>query len=289
MSEMNGFSFELTRRAFPRGGRIACQGVAGAYSQMAAEKCFPEGELSFVSTFAEVFRAVREGGADFGVVPAENNTYGTVRGVQEELKEGGVTIARCTQIRIEHRLLVKKGTRPEEIDRIFSHEQAIGQCSVYLNGLPEHVQVIPCLNTAIAAQEVAGMNGAHAAAIASLRASELYGLEPLDIAVMNTKHNYTRFYVLQKEPYVYPGANRISLLFTVEHRPGALYDALEKFKALGINMYKLESLPIPGRNFKFMFYVDIEASMADPVVVRILERMCAECGTLLYLGNYEEV
>ena len=273
--------------AFPQEGRIACQGIQGANSQIAAERMFPYGKLLFFKNFEGVVDAVRMGLADYGVLPIENNTYGSVRAVYEGLKKGEVTIIRGERLLIRHELLVKPGTRLSAVRRIYSHEQAIGQCGQFLKTL-KNVEVIPCLNTAVAARQISESEDNDAAAIASPSCAELYGLEPLDVRLQDSDNNYTRFICIAKDRVVYPGSNRVSLILSVPHQPGSLYRVLEILAKAGIDMLKLESVPIVGRDFEFLFYVDIAASVADPEIRRVLEDLKQACQTCLYLGNYLE-
>ena len=272
---------------FPAEGRIAVQGIAGANSQTAAERMFPRGKLLFFKNFEGVAEAVRMGLADYGVLPIENNIFGSVRAVYEELKKGGVTIIRGERLLIRHELLVKPGTKLEDIRKIYSHEQAIGQCSRFLKAL-KNVEVVPCLNTAVAAREISEMEGSGAAAIASPACADLYGLKPLDVRIQDSDNNYTRFIAIARERAVYPGSNRVSLILSVPHKPGSLYRVLEKLARAGIDMLKLESAPIAGRDFEFLFYIDIAASVTDPTVRGLLDDLRAACTDYLYLGNYLE-
>lgn len=273
---------------FPKDGRIACQGVPGAYSEMAARRMFSNGKLMFLKTFDAVFEAVKSGLCEFGILPIENNTYGSVRAVYDLLLKGEVTIVRGERLNIHHGLLVNSGTRLTDIKEIRSHEQAIGQCSHFLKNLSEDVWVVPCLNTALAAREVSKSGRKDLAAIASDRSAELYHLDILPVNIMDSDNNYTRFICIQKERAVYPGANRISLILNVAHKPGALFEVLERFEKLKINMLKLESRPIIGRDFEFMFYIDIEASVTDEKVVGMLKKLEDSCREFTYLGNYAE-
>jgi len=273
---------------FPKGGMIACQGVEGAYSQLAAKKLFPEGQILFFKTFDAVFDAVRNGMCGFGVLPIENNSYGSVKAVYERLEKGEVSIVRSERLLISHELLAKPGAELKDITEIYSHEQALGQCSGFLKKLGDSVQVMPCLNTAVAARKVSESEGKHAAAIASPECAQIYGLKSLHEKVQDSDNNYTRFICIAGEKAVYPGANRISLILSVQHRPGALYEVLGKFAELGINMIRLESSPIVGRDFEFLFYIDIEASVTDPKVREMLHALSESCPDFVYLGNYSE-
>ena len=176
----------------------------------------------------------------------------------------------------------------DDITEIYSHQQAIGQCSRFLNKL-SGVRVIPCDNTAMAAKMVAESGNRHAAAISSHPCAALYGLDTVNADIQDSDNNYTRFICVSKEPVIYEGADRISLILACDNKPGALYDILSKLAALGINMTKLESCPVTGRNFEFIFFLELEASVADPSVLAMLEELERSCAGFRFLGNYAEV
>lgn len=289
MALTDGYRILPETAVFPRGGRIACQGIMGANSQICASALFPEGKMIYFRHFRAVARAVEEGMCDFGVLPIENNTYGSVKDVYRILGERRVSIVRGMAQPIRHVLLAKPGTKMKDIRRVISHEQALGQCSEFLRSLGDKVAEDACLNTAIAAREVAESDGNGTACISAPECAALYGLEILKKNIADTSTNFTRFIVIAPKPDIYPGANRISLIINVPHVPGALAKVLTLFADAGINMMKLESAPIPGRNFEFSFYIDIEASVRDEKVRQILARLREKCPGYTFLGNYEEL
>ena len=273
---------------FPQTGLIACQGVEGANQQVACDRLFPRGNIVYVKTFAAVVSAVESGLCKFGVLPIENSSNGSVRAVYQLLQEHNLTIVRSTRLCIRHELLALPGTRMEDITEIYSHEQAIGQCSKYLSRL-NGVRVIPCDNTAMAAKMVAESGNRHAAAISSHSCAALYGLECINDQIQDSDNNYTRFICIAKDPVIYAGANRISLILSFENKPGALYEILSKLAALDINMTKLESCPVAGSDFEFIFFIELDASVQDPSVLAMLEEMERCCASFHFLGNYAEV
>ena len=273
---------------FPKTGTVACQGVEGANSQTACDRLLPRGELRYVNTFDDVVRAVEEGKCQFGMLPIENSSNGSVRATYDLLQKHSLSVVRAVRLCIRHELLALPGTRLEDIREIYSHEQAIGQCSRFLSGL-EGVKVIPCGNTAMAAQRVAEGGDPGIAAISSHPCAQLYGLACVKDDIQNSDNNYTRFFCVAKNPAIYAGANRISLIVGCDNRPGALYEILSKFSALGINMTKLESCPVTGRNFEFVFFMEIEASVLEEGVLGMLEELERECASLHFLGNYAEI
>ena len=273
---------------FPKTGTVACQGVEGANSQTACDRLFPRGELRYVNTFDDVVRAVEEGECQFGVLPIENSSNGSVRAAYDLLQAHSLFVVRSIRLCIRHELLALPGTRLEDIREIYSHEQAIGQCSRFLRGL-EGVKVIPCGNTAMAAQKVAQGGDPGIAAISSHPCAQLYGLACVKDDIQNSDNNYTRFFCVAKNPAIYAGANRISLIVGCDNRPGALYEILAKFSALGINMTKLESCPVTGRNFEFVFFLEIEASVLERGVLGMLEELERTCASFHFLGSYAEI
>ena len=273
---------------FPQTGLVACQGVEGANSQVACDRLLPRGNIVYVKTFEAVVSAVESGLCKFGVLPIENSSNGSVRAVYELLQDHRLSIVRSTRLCIRHELLALPGVKMDDITEIYSHEQAIGQCSHFLEGL-NGVRVIPCDNTAAAAKMVSERGDRHAAAISSHACAELYGLESVRDDIQDSDNNYTRFICIAKDPVIYAGANRISLVIACDNKPGALYEILSKLAALGINMTKLESCPVTGRNFEFIFFLELEASVLEPGVLPMLEELERSCQNFQFLGNYAEV
>ena len=273
---------------FPQTGLVACQGVEGANSQVACDRLLPRGNIVYVKSFEAVFSAVESGLCKFGVVPIENSSNGSVRAIYDLIQRKKFSIVRSTRLCIRHELLALPGVKMDDITEIYSHEQAIGQCSKFLGSLGG-VRVIPCDNTAMAAKMVAESGSRHAAAISSHPCAALYGLQCVNDAIQDSDNNYTRFICITKDPVIYAGANRISLIISTDNKPGALYDVLSKLAALGINMSKLESCPVSGRNFEFIFFLELEASVQEPGVLPMLEELERSCADFHFLGNYAEV
>jgi chorismate mutase/prephenate dehydratase len=269
----------------PERATIACQGVEGAYSQLAAEKFFRRGDLMFVNSFEAVFDAVDKGLCEFGVLPIDNSTNGSVKQVYDLMIKKKFYITAATKLFVKHELLAKKGTSLSEISAVCSHEQGLQQCSGFLSSLPEEVEIITCDNTAMAARMVSESSG-KIAAISSHACGEIYDLECISDDIQNSENNYTKFIVITKQPTMYEGANHINLLLTLDHRPGALYDTISKFAILGINLTNLESHPIPGQDFEFMFFFELEASLMDDRVIKMLTALETSCDEFQFLGNY---
>ena len=273
---------------FPQTGMVACQGVEGGNSQAACDRLLPRGNIMYVKSFDGVVSAVESGLCQFGVLPIENSSNGSVRKVYQLLQEHDLSVVRSTRLCIRHELLALPGVKQEEITEIYSHEQAIGQCSQFLSGLKD-VKVIPCGNTALAAKMVAESGSRHAAAISSHPCAALYGLECVNSAIQDSDNNYTRFICVAKDPVIYAGASRISLIVAFENKPGALYEIISKLAAMDINMTKLESCPVAGSDFEFIFFLELEASVKAPGVLAMLEEMERSCAQFQLLGNYAEV
>ena len=273
---------------FPQTGLVACQGVEGANSQVACDRLLPRGNIVYVKSFEAVFSAVESGLCKFGVVPIENSSNGSVRAIYDLIQRKKFSIVRSTRLCIRHELLALPGVKMDDITEIYSHEQAIGQCSKFLGSLGG-VRVIPCDNTAMAAKMVAESGNRHAAAISSHPCAALYGLQCVNNAIQDSDNNYTRFICITKDPIIYAGANRISLIIACDNKPGALYEILSKLAALGINMTNLESCPVTGRNFEFIFFLELEASVHEPGVLPMLEELERSCANFQFLGSYAEV
>lgn len=270
----------------PGRATVACQGVEGAYSQFACDRMFEFPTIKYYGDFEDVFKAVNRGECRYGILPVENSTAGTVNKVYDLMNKHKFYITHSLKLFIRHSLLVPEGVKLEDIKEVFSHEQAINQCSNFLAELGVKVNV--CANTAKAAKMVAESGRKDCAAIGSKDCAELYGLKALKNGITNTDNNYTRFICISKTPEIYPGANKTSIMMVLPHKPGSLYNVLSKFAALGLNMTKLESRPIPGTNFEFMFYFDIDASVYSDNLKALLTELEDEAEQFSYLGSYSE-
>ncbi len=275
-------------KLFPQRANVACQGVEGAYSQIATDRIFKHPTIAYFDSFEGVFRAVEEGFSQFGVLPVENSTAGTVNQVYDLMMEHHFSIVRSTRIKIDHNVLAKPGTEMDQIKDIYSHEQAIRQCHRFLIEHP-YIKVHAVENTAIAARMVAESDRDDVAALSSRACAELYNLNILMHSVQDTGNNFTRFACITKDLTIYPGADRTSLMLIVNHEPGALYKVLSRFYALDINLVKLESRPIPDRDFEFMFYFDIECPAEAPEFATLINSLGDVCEEFRYLGSYREI
>lgn len=282
-------AIDSTPKMFPERADVACQGVEGAYSQIAAERLFRSPNIMFFSGWEKVFSAIEAGMCRYGVIPIENSTAGSVKKVYDLMISRNFKIVRTVRIKIDHSLLANKGAKLSEIKEIFSHEQAISQCAVFLSSLGPDVKITRIENTAKAAQMVAESGRTDVASISSRSCAIQYGLTTLASAIQDNGNNHTRFICITNKTEIYPGADRTSLMLVTPHKPGALYRILSRFNSLGINLIKLESRPIPERDFEFMFYFDLEASVYSPKLAQLLAELEQECEEFTYLGSYSEV
>jgi chorismate mutase/prephenate dehydratase len=211
-----------------------------------------------------------------------------VKKVYDLMIHHNFSIVRTFRLKVDHNLLAKPGAKLSDIREIYTHEQAIGQCSSFLSGLKD-VKVIPVENTAVAAQMVSKAEGNHAAAISSRSCGELYSLSCLASSVQDKGNNYTRFICISKKLEIYPGADKTSIMMILNHKPGALYKVLARMYVLGINVTKLESRPLPDRDFEFMFYFDLDTSIYSEEFVQLMCEIQDLCDEFKYLGSYTEV
>ena len=287
LTEQITTAIESTDKVFPQTATVACQGVEGAYSQLACEKLFRLPNIFYFNSFDAVFSAIEKGLCRYGIIPLENSTAGSVNKVYDLMMRHNFRIVRSVRLKVDHNLLVKPGTKLEDIQEIYSHEQAINQCARYLQKF-SGVKIIPCENTAMSAKYVSEAGGG-AAALSSRSCAKLYGLTCLEESVQDQGNNYTRFICISKDLEIYPGADRTSLMLVLPHTPGSLYKVLSRFYALGINLNKLESRPLPERDFEFMFYFDLDTPVYSPQFIQLMGELQNICEEFNYLGSYSEV
>ena len=278
---------DTTEQLFPRSASVACQGVEGAYSQMAADKLFKRPSIEYHRTFEGVFRAVDEGRVRYGVLPVENSTAGTVGAVYDLMMRHDFHIVRTCRVKVAHVLLGNHGATLEKVHEVYSHSQAIRQCSEFLDSRHDiNVHVVE--NTALAAQMVAKSGRTDVAALSSRSCADLYGLDVIDKDIQNKQSNVTRFACISKNLEIYPGADRTSLMMVTSNDPGSLYKVLARFYALDINLVKLQSRPIPDRDFEFMFYFDVQSPVVAPEFQTLMSSLGDVCEEYRYLGSYSE-
>ena len=281
-------SIENTAKLFPQAPMVACQGVEGAYSQIACEKIFKNPFIMYFKNFDGVFNAIEQGLCQYGILPIENSTAGSVKKVYDLMIHHNFSIVRTFRMKVDHNLIAKPGVKLADIKEIYSHEQAINQCHDFLKGLPG-VNIIPVENTAVAASMVAQSDRNDIAAISSHTCEEIYGLKSLADSIQDMGNNRTRFICISKNLEIYPGSDKTSIMMVLPHKPGALYRVLARMYVLGINVIKLESRPIPDRDFEFMFYFDLETSIYSEEFVQLMCELDDLCEEFKYLGSYTEV
>ena len=288
LTEQITAAVENTDPLFPKTATVACQGVEGAYSQLACEKIFKNPMIMYFKNFDAVFSAIEKGMCQYGILPIENSTAGSVNQVYDLMIQHNFSIVRTFRLKVDHNLLVNPGTRLEDIKEIYSHEQAISQCAGFLSKLPG-VNVSAVANTAVAAEMVAKSGRKDVAALSSRSCAQLYGLHNIASSVQDKGNNRTRFICISKNLEIYPGSDKTSIMMILNHKPGALYKVLARLYTLGINVTKLESRPLPDREFEFMFYFDLETSIYSEEFVQLMCEIQDFCEDFKYLGSYTEV
>lgn len=268
------------------GARIVYQGVEGAYSHGAALQYFGEAaDVYHVEHFGDAMEEVQAGRADFAVLPIENSSAGAVVDLYDILTHYSNSIVAETFLPVNHALLGTAEAEEEQIKTVYSHPQALMQSSGYLNSHRDWKQ-ISMENTAVAARKVLEDGDPTQAAVASEIAGRLYGLKVLKPSIQNNKGNTTRFVILAREQVYRRDAGKISICFELPHRSGTLYNILGHFIFNHVNMVMIESRPIPGRNWEYRFFVDIEGNLEDAAVKNALKGIGAEALNLRILGNY---
>lgn len=277
-----------TPENFPETATVACQGIKGAYSQIACNNIFSNANINYFNSFADVFTAIETGACQYGILPIENCLYGSVNQVYDLMNHHKFYITRSIKLKINHTLLAKPGATLSDITDVYSHQQAIGQCSDFLNKNPQ-IKVHICENTAIAAKKIADSDNLSTASISSPECADYYGLNIITDSIANADNNYTRFICISKKIEIYPDSNKISLVLKAAHKPGSLFSLISRFAALGLNITKLESRPIIGKEFEYMFYFDVEASVFSNEVQALISELCSDNSHSSFLGSYCEI
>jgi prephenate dehydratase len=265
--------------------RIAYQGEPGAYSEAVARQIKPDAQLIPCRSFEDVFDAVKGGPANYGVLPIENSVGGSIHRNFDLLLEHHIPIVGEAELPVVHHLLALPGTTMEQVRRIYSHPQALAQCDRFLRSL-KGVEVIATYDTAGSAKLIATDQMHDAAAIASARAAEVFGLHALKSSIQDYAHNVTRFLIIGPRPLTSDPADKTTIVFTLSNDPGALFKALSVFALRGIDLTKLESRPIPGRRWEYLFYADLAAARDHLPCVRALTHLAEFAPMLRVLGSY---
>ena len=267
--------------------RVVYQGVPGAYSEQACINFFgTEVNSEGLEQFEDCFQAVKEGRADYAVVPIENSSTGAIRQIYDLLTRYQCAMVGETTVKVEHCLMAPKGATLDTITHVYSHEQGLFQCEQYLNTRP-HWHRVPQADTAGSAQMVAHSGDITKAAICSARAAELYGLEILAHAINHNTHNTTRFVVVSPNMELREGADKISTVFVLPHEAGSLHEVLTVFAVHGLNMVKLESRPVPEHSWEYMFFLEFNGHLDEDVTADVLHELAQTTGDFRVLGNFK--
>lgn len=265
--------------------RIAYQGVVGAFSEQAALEFAPDATAVGFGSFREAFDATVQGACTHAILPVENSLAGSINQTYDLLTDSVLHVVGERIVRVHHNLLARPGVRFDEVERVYSHPQALAQCQEYLSR--HRFEAVTDFDTAGAAKILSENGGKGKAAIASKRAAEAYGLEVLDEHIEDRPFNYTRFFVLAAdEAPRAEGPSKTSMVLAVKHRPGDLVACLESFPRHGINMSKLESRPRRDKPWSYLFYIDIEGHIDDPEVAAAMTELMRKAAFVKYLGSY---
>ncbi|MEG1416191.1 MAG: prephenate dehydratase [Clostridium sp.] len=264
---------------------IGFQGVNGSYSEEALHAFFKEDvKTRALNTFDDVFKSLTDGEIDYGVIPIENSSTGGVLEVYDLLNKHEFSIVGEMCIRINHCLIAEDGADFNTIKEVYSHQQALDQCRDYINS--KGYRKVPYLNTAKSVEFIREANDKSLAAIASKRAANIYGLNILEENINTNKTNTTRFIIISKIMAVNEQCNKISIVFSIDHKIGCLYNVLRYFSENQVNMLKIESRPMKERPWEYIFYIDFEGNTSDPKVKIALENIKDNTNYFRLLGNY---
>ena len=283
-----GADFPIIPEEFiPEDARIiGCQGVSGSYQEQACKKLFGDKPLTFFKSFDEVFKAVDNSEIDYGVLPIINSTAGGVSETYDLMKKYDFFINARVHVEISHCLAARPGVAFSEIQRVYSHEQALTQCSEFL--IKSHLNSFPCLNTAMAAQQVKNSMDL-IACICSEDCAKLYGLEILQNGIANVSPNYTRFICISKKFQIPKEPTTISVSLSIPNVKGSLYRLLTKFSVNALDLEHIESKPIANGSFDALFYLDFSGDIRQKQVSSLLNELKNELSTFKFLGNYGDL
>ncbi|MFT9057482.1 MAG: chorismate mutase [Ethanoligenens sp.] len=267
--------------------RVAVQGVAGAYAHQAATQLYPDGDISFVERWADVFYALRDGNCDYGVLPVENSNVGSVSEVYDLMQKFRFYIVKAYPLPVKHCLLGVRGASLHDIRKVCTIPIAFMQCSDFFKK-HHRITQLPVTNTAVAAQYIARLGDKTCAALCSRECAQLYGLDILAENIQQTSTNCTRFISISRHLEIPDNANKISLLFTLPHVTGSLHRTLAHFAHRGLNLTKIESRPNPDKNFEYVFYLDLTGKLTMPSTAELLGTLQDELLVFHFLGNYYE-
>lgn len=276
-----------TRRQSVDSPQVVYQGEPGAYSEEAAVGFFGEDvQTRGLAWFDDVFLALAKGEADYAVLPIENSSTGSIRQVYDLLAQYDFFLVGEWQVKVEHCLAALPGVGIEDIQTVYSHEQGLMQCDKFLDG-HRNWERVPVLDTAGSARQVAATNDQTAGAICSRRAAKLYGLNILACPINHNTSNFTRFVVVSPVPELRQGRNKAVAEFTLPHRAGSLHEILTIFAVHGLNLMKLESRPLLGREWEYRFFVEFAGDLTAPDMDGVLHELGQLAADLRILGNFK--
>ena len=265
---------------------IAFQGEHGAFSEQAAYACGPKSLRTVpCKTFPEVFRAVERTSVQYGIIPIENSLFGSIHQNYDLLQKFNLFIVGEIKLRVVHTLLVHPSVSMKQVRFIYSHPQALGQCERFLSRL-KNIEVVAVYDTAGAAKMIKEQHRTDAAAIASREAARVYGLKILYSGIENDHQNFTRFLILAKHKVRVKRNAKTSIIFSLKNIPGSLYKALSVFSLRDINLYKIESRPLAGKTWEYLFYLDFEGSILDDACRRAVDHLTEIATYVKILGSY---
>lgn len=268
--------------------KVCFQGVPGAFSESALIEYFGDDvERMNVEDFEDVFKSLKEGRCDYGILPIENSSTGGVSEVCDLLRKYGLFIVGEKSIKIDQNLLAIRGTDFSDIKQVYSHPQALSQSSEYLK-VHKDWEIIPFRNTAESAKLVSELKDKSKACVASRRAAEIYDLETIAENINYNTNNHTRFIVIGKNLEVDEESNKISIVFSAPHKPGALYSALSYFAENNLNMQRIESRPIIDKSWEYFFYIDFEGNIKEDRIKCVIDKIEQDSTYFKLLGNYKK-
>lgn len=286
-AENGSFDIKKSQTDFANETSVGLAGAVGAYAEKAARQLFSKMQPTFYAHFGDVFKAVDDGKIKYGVVPIENSTAGSVNEVYDLLKDYNIKIVGATRLTVNHCLFGTSDSTLEDIKKVYSHPQALYQCKKFLSA--HNVEAIEDSNTAVACKKVAEMADKTVGAIGAKSNKNIKGLKLLKNDLQDETYNFTRFIVIAKQMAVPEDANKLSLMLSIKHKPGTLYQLLSILSSFKVNLHKLESRPLPEQKFEFMFYLDIECDVFSEDTKAMLACVSGYAETMTVLGAYKEV